>query len=52
MILDGQRIKCTIFDTAGEERFISLSRHYFKWTDGIILAYDVNNRKSFEYIIA
>ena len=36
-----------IWDTAGQERFRSITKNCFKGADGIILMYDVSNKKSF-----
>ena len=45
---DGNTYKAKIWDTAGQERFHSLTYSFYKKADGIILAYDVTDRKSFE----
>ena len=39
-----------IFDTAGQERFKSVSFHFIKKVDGIILIYDIGNLISFKEI--
>ena len=39
-----------IFDTAGQERFRSIVKNYYKGADGILLMYDVTNLKSFKAI--
>ena len=41
-------IKLNIWDTSGEEKFKSLTKLYFKNTHGIVLNYDIHNRKTFE----
>ena len=41
-------VKLTIWDTAGQERYKSLTKHYFKDAHGVILIYDVADRRSFE----
>ena len=38
------------YDTAGQERYKSLSLNLFKNTDGILLMYDVTERKTFDAI--
>ncbi len=43
-------IKLQIWDTAGQERFRSLPRKYYQHADGIILIYDITNKKSFENV--
>ena len=44
---DGKEIKLAIWDTAGQERFQSIALNSIKNSQGIILVYDVTNRKSF-----
>ena len=39
-----------LVDTAGQEKFRSITKSYFKQADGILLFYDVTNRESFEQI--
>ncbi len=45
-----EKIKLQIWDTAGQERFRSISRSYYKYAYGIIVVFDLTNRKSFENI--
>ena len=47
---NGTKIKFKIFDTAGQERFKSISQNYIKKADGILLMYDISNKQSFENI--
>jgi small GTP-binding protein len=44
---NGEKIKLVIYDTAGQERFKSLSRNYIKKADGILIVYDITNKQSF-----
>jgi small GTP-binding protein len=37
-----------IWDTCGQERFRSLSKSYFRNSDGIMLLFDLNSTKSFD----
>ncbi|EWM27640.1 rab gtpase [Nannochloropsis gaditana] len=48
--LDGRRIKLQIWDTAGQERFRTITTSYFRGAQGILLVYDVTDRRSFESI--
>ena len=41
-------VKLQVWDTAGQERFRTISQTYYQRADGIILAYDCTNAKSFE----
>ena len=42
--------KLKIFDTAGQEKYRSIPRSYYKKADGILLFYDVNDIETFEAI--
>jgi len=48
IVIDGKRIKLQIWDTAGQERFRAVARAYFRGTHGVIMVYDLTNRRSFE----
>jgi small GTP-binding protein len=48
--INGEQIKIYIFDSAGQERFRSIARNQYKKADGIILIYDITDKKSFESI--
>ncbi|OMJ75382.1 hypothetical protein SteCoe_25499 [Stentor coeruleus] len=50
MIINDRTVKIQIWDTAGQERFHSIARTYYQGAHGIILAYDVNDRTSFNNI--
>ncbi|GAW12613.1 hypothetical protein ANO14919_019830 [Xylariales sp. No.14919] len=43
----GKAYKLNIFDTAGQERFRTLSTSYYRGAHGVILVYDISNKKSF-----
>ena len=48
--IDGKTYKFKIFDTAGQERYKSISKSSIKLADGILLVFSVDNRESFEKI--
>ena len=50
METDGHKFKIQFFDTAGQEKYKSICSTYYKNADGVILAYDVVNRRSFDNI--
>ena len=50
MDFQGQRINLTIWDTAGQEKFRSLTSSYYRGTNGVILVYDVSRRDSFDHL--
>lgn len=47
---DGNVIKVILWDTAGQERFHSASLKILKVVQGIILIFDITNKKSFQNI--
>jgi Ras-related protein Rab-2A len=45
-------IKLQIWDTAGQETFKSITRAFYRGAAGVLLVYDLTNRKSFENILS
>ena len=39
-----------LWDTAGQEKFRSISSIYFRGADGVIVVYDITNRSSFDHL--
>jgi small GTP-binding protein len=50
MELYGKKIKLHLVDSAGQERFKTLTRQYYRSANGCLLVYDVSDRSSFEHI--
>lgn len=48
--LEGKRLKLYIYDTAGQERFRTITRNFYKGAQGIILTYDITDEKTFHKI--
>lgn len=48
--IDGTKVTLKIFDTAGQERFRSITPAYYRSADAVILVYDVTSSKSFDHI--
>ncbi|KJH42199.1 Ras family protein [Dictyocaulus viviparus] len=44
------RVKLQLWDTAGQEKFRSITRSYYRNSVGVMLVYDISNRTSFENI--
>ena len=44
----GESIKLSIYDTAGQERFQNIIKHYYRGANGVLLTFDISNRSSFE----
>ena len=45
-----KKIELEIWDTAGEEKYRSLAKNCYKGADGIILIYDISQKKTFHNI--
>ena len=45
-----KNLKLKVWDTAGQERFRTITASYFRGTHGILMVYDVGNRKSFDAV--
>lgn len=43
-------IRVKIWDTAGQEQYKSLTRNFYRNSDGVIIVYDVTNKSSFEKV--
>ena len=43
-------VKVLIWDTAGQEKFQNIAKQYYKGANGVLLIYDIGNRKSFQRI--
>ena len=46
--LNGININLQIWDTAGQERFRGITKNFLKGADGIIYAFDITNKASFD----
>ena len=44
----GESIKVSIYDTAGQERFQRIIKHYYRGANGVLLTFDISNKNSFE----
>ena len=47
-IIDDKTIRIKIWDTAGQERYKAITKCFFQRAQGIIIVFDVTNKKSFE----
>ncbi len=50
LTINGVQLKLQIWDTSGQERFRSMTHTFLKTANGIVFAYDITNKKSFEGI--
>ena len=49
-ISNDETVKVKITDTAGQERYSSISYNYIKHSEGIVFVYDITDKKSFEEV--
>ena len=45
-----KKFKILLFDTAGQEKFRSVTKSFFKGANGVLMLYDITNRDSFEQV--
>eukprot|EP01084_Bolivina_argentea_P297286 512134_1 len=48
--INGKTCKIQIWDTAGQERFSTITTSYYRAAHGIIMAYDITDKESFDNI--
>ncbi|CAK80075.1 unnamed protein product (macronuclear) [Paramecium tetraurelia] len=46
----GQQIKLCLWDTAGQDKYFSLTKNYFQRADGVIMVFDIADKDSFNRI--
>ena len=50
IIKNNKKVLLQIWDTAGQERFRNVTKNYFHASQGFVLAYDINNKDSFDKV--
>jgi len=48
--IDNNAVKLQIWDTAGQEKFRSITRSYYRGAAGALLVYDITRRETFEHL--
>ena len=48
--INGDSVKVLIYDSAGHERFRSIAKNQFSKADGIVIVYDITDKKTFEAV--
>eukprot|EP01102_Stenamoeba_stenopodia_P004393 TRINITY_DN14701_c0_g1_i1.p1 TRINITY_DN14701_c0_g1~~TRINITY_DN14701_c0_g1_i1.p1 ORF type:complete len:222 (-),score=53.64 TRINITY_DN14701_c0_g1_i1:73-738(-) len=48
--IDGKKVKIQVVDTAGQERFRTITANYYRGAQGVMMVYDITDTKSFENI--
>ena len=47
-MIDKQPVIVHIWDTAGQQKFFSIARNYFKKADGVLVIFDITDKNSFD----
>ena len=50
ILKNGKKVKLQIWDTAGQDRFRSVTKTYYKGAHGILLIYDVTSLQTYENV--
>ena len=50
MKCDDQCVKVQTWDTAGQDRFLSITTSFYRGSDGVFIVYDVTNEQSFQHV--
>ena len=48
--IKGEKVKVSIWDTAGQEKYQNIVKQYYNGANGVLLIFDIANKKSFERI--
>lgn len=48
VLSNGESVRLSLWDTAGQEKFRQIVETYYKGSSGVILVYDITRRASFE----
>ena len=51
-VKDGTKIKLKLIDTAGQEKFRSLAKSYYKNAEGVLFVFSYDDKNSFDHIEA
>ncbi len=46
--IDNKSVKLIIYDTAGQQRFKSITKNFYRCSNGIILVYDISDKITFD----
>lgn len=50
VIIEGQKVRLKLWDTAGQEKYRAIARSYFKAAHGAFVVFAVNNQDSFDQV--
>lgn len=50
LIINNTKLKLKIWDTAGQEKYRTITNNFYRGTDGVILVFDMNVEKSIDNV--
>ena len=50
IIVDNKKVKLQLWDTAGHERFRTITTSYYRGAHGIAIVFDLSDRETFEHV--
>ena len=50
IIVDNKKVKLQLWDTAGHERFRTITTSYYRGAHGIVTVFDLTERETFEHV--
>lgn len=50
LIINNTKLKLKIWDTAGQEKYRTITNNFYRGTDGVILVFDMNLEKSIDSV--
>jgi len=50
LTINGKKVMLRIWDTSGQERFLSITQNFYRNANGVIFVFDITNRESFKNI--
>ncbi len=48
--INKKRLRLTVWDTGGQERFATVRTLYYKGSSGVLCVFDLTNRESFDHV--
>jgi small GTP-binding protein len=50
LTVDGQKTTLNIWDTAGQEKFRTITSSYYRGAEGVIIVFDLNRQETFDHV--
>ena len=48
--MNGKALRVQVWDTAGQERFHTITQAYYRGAHGLIVAFSLTSKESFEHV--